>query len=96
MLGARPPLLFARRYDLKDHSLHCKYRGATNTSSQIKATFSPDGKSLICGSEDHRFYTWATEPVPSQGAGKYVSSSEPPARAPHAGSAPAGYAPCAP
>lgn len=60
-----------RLYDLKDHSLHCKYRGATNTSSQIKATFSPDGKSVICGSEDHRFYTWATEPVPGQGAGKF-------------------------
>ena len=51
-----------RLYDLKDHSLKCKYRGMTNTSSQIKATFSPDGKTVVCGSEDHKFYTWTTEP----------------------------------
>ena len=41
-----------------------KYKGAVNTSSQIKATFSPDGSSIVCGSEDHQFYTWDTEPVP--------------------------------
>jgi hypothetical protein len=51
-----------RLYDLRDHSLKCKYRGMNNTSSQIKATFSPDGKSIICGSEDHRFYTWPVAP----------------------------------
>lgn len=56
-----------RLYDLKDHSLRCKYRGATNTSSQIKATFSPDGNAIICGSEDHRFYTWSTEPTQGPG-----------------------------
>lgn len=50
-----------RLYDLKDHSLKCKYRGMTNTSSQIKATFSADGKTIVCGSEDHKFYTWTTE-----------------------------------
>ena len=27
----------------------------------VKATFSPDGESIICGSEDHRFYTWNRE-----------------------------------
>eukprot|EP00041_Stephanoeca_diplocostata_P028428 m.805740 g.805740 ORF g.805740 m.805740 type:complete len:822 (+) comp23374_c0_seq3:205-2670(+) len=52
-----------RLYDLSDHSLSCKFKGATNTSSQIKATFSPDGQSIVCGSEDHRFYTWNTEPT---------------------------------
>lgn len=44
-------------------ALSGKYKGAVNTSSQIKATFSPDGSSIICGSEDHQFYTWDTEPV---------------------------------
>ena len=28
-----------RLYNLKDHSLSCKYKGCLNTSSQIKATF---------------------------------------------------------
>ena len=28
-----------RMYNLKDHSLSCKYKGGLNTSSQIKATF---------------------------------------------------------
>lgn len=40
-----------RLYDLTDHSLSCKFKGATNTSSQIKATFSRDGQSIVCGSE---------------------------------------------
>lgn len=62
--GTNAPI---HRYDLKDHSLSCKYKGAVNTSSQIRATFSSDGKSIICGSEDHRFYTWETESSPSVG-----------------------------
>lgn len=28
-----------RLYSLKDHSLHCKYKGFTNSSSQIKGSF---------------------------------------------------------
>ncbi|XP_020904017.1 WD repeat-containing protein 44 isoform X2 [Exaiptasia diaphana] len=50
-----------RLYDLKDNSLSCKYKGCTNSSSQIKASFSHDGQYLICGSEDHFAYIWRTQ-----------------------------------
>lgn len=49
-----------RLYDLRDLSLVCKYRGHTNMSSQIKASFSPDSKYIICGSEDKCVYIWKT------------------------------------
>eukprot|EP01137_Pigoraptor_chileana_P010776 Opistho-2@4098 len=49
-----------RLYDLKDHSLSCKYRGFVNTKSQIKAGFSNNGKYIISGSEDHCVYLWGT------------------------------------
>eukprot|EP00052_Salpingoeca_macrocollata_P009980 m.78205 g.78205 ORF g.78205 m.78205 type:complete len:709 (+) comp17341_c0_seq3:286-2412(+) len=51
-----------RLYDLKDHSLVCKYKGATNERSQIRAMFSSDGRSIICGSENHCVYIWHTQP----------------------------------
>jgi len=47
-------------YNLKDHSLSCKYKGGLNTSSQIKATFSRDGQYIISGSEDNYVYIWRT------------------------------------
>ncbi|XP_019857784.1 PREDICTED: WD repeat-containing protein 44-like isoform X1 [Amphimedon queenslandica] len=50
-----------RLYNLQDHSLSCKYKGCLNTSSQIKATFSCDGKCIICGSEDNYIYVWKTQ-----------------------------------
>ncbi|XP_065840723.1 WD repeat-containing protein 44-like isoform X1 [Oscarella lobularis] len=49
-----------RLYDLKDHSLTCKYKGCTNSSSQIRASFNHDGRLIICGSEDHYSYMWKT------------------------------------
>lgn len=49
-----------RLYDLRDLSLVCKYRGHANMSSQIKASFSPDAKYIICGSEDKGVYIWKT------------------------------------
>jgi len=49
-----------RMYNLKDHSLSCKYKGGLNTSSQIKATFSRDGQYIISGSEDNYVYIWRT------------------------------------
>ncbi|KAJ1652451.1 WD repeat-containing protein 44 [Dispira simplex] len=51
-----------RLYNMKDKSLERKYKGHVNNSSQIKATFSPDGKRIICGSEDHSVYVWDTQP----------------------------------
>ncbi|OQR76263.1 WD repeat-containing protein 44-like [Tropilaelaps mercedesae] len=49
-----------RLYDLRDLSLSCKYRGLVNSSSQIKATFSPDGRYVISGSENTFTYIWKT------------------------------------
>lgn len=49
-----------RLYDLNNLSLQCKYKGLTNNESQIAASFSPDGKHIICGSEDRYFYLWRT------------------------------------
>ncbi|CAC5398554.1 WDR44 [Mytilus coruscus] len=47
-----------RLYDLRDKMLTCKYKGCANNSSQIKASFSPKAKYIICGSEDQFVYIW--------------------------------------
>uniref|UniRef100_A0A914XFA4 WD repeat-containing protein 44 n=1 Tax=Plectus sambesii TaxID=2011161 RepID=A0A914XFA4_9BILA len=49
-----------RMYDLRDMALTCKYKGASNERSQIRASFSPDGRHIICGSEDRYVYLWRT------------------------------------
>ena len=49
-----------RLYNLKDHSLVCKYKGCVNNSSQIKASFNHDAKFIISGSEDQCVYIWRT------------------------------------
>ncbi|CAL8119089.1 unnamed protein product [Orchesella dallaii] len=49
-----------RLYDLRDLSLTCKYKGYVNTSSQIKGTFSHDGKYVVSGSENQFVYIWKT------------------------------------
>ena len=46
--------------------LTCKFKGAQIEQSQIRASFSPDGKHIICGSEDNYIYIWrATDFSPS-------------------------------
>jgi WD40 repeat protein len=50
-----------RLYDLRDLTLSCKYKGCANNSSQIKASFSHDGRYIICGSEDQSVYIWKTQ-----------------------------------
>ncbi|KAL4887438.1 WD40-repeat-containing domain protein [Aspergillus karnatakaensis] len=52
-----------RMYDFRDRTLEAKFRGNENTCSQIRATFSDDGKHVICGSEDRRAYIWPLGPV---------------------------------
>uniref|UniRef100_A0A7E4ZYC5 WD repeat-containing protein 44 n=1 Tax=Panagrellus redivivus TaxID=6233 RepID=A0A7E4ZYC5_PANRE len=47
-----------RMYDLRDMDMTCKFRGAQIEQSQIRASFSPDGKHIICGSEDAYVYLW--------------------------------------
>jgi WD40 repeat protein len=49
-----------RLYNFKDRNLEAKYRGNENSTSQIRASFSDDGKHIICGSEDRRVYIWPT------------------------------------
>ncbi|KHJ80985.1 WD domain, G-beta repeat protein, partial [Oesophagostomum dentatum] len=54
-----------RMYDVRDKALTCKFRGAQNERSQIRAAFSPDGKHIVCGSEDKFIYLWRTADLPS-------------------------------
>ncbi|XP_034949974.1 WD repeat-containing protein 44 isoform X2 [Chelonus insularis] len=49
-----------RLYDLRDLNLSCKYKGYVNVSSQIKASFSPDGQYIVAGSENQCIYIWKT------------------------------------
>ncbi|KAG8376889.1 hypothetical protein BUALT_Bualt09G0111000 [Buddleja alternifolia] len=47
-----------------------KYRGSRNTSSQISASFTPDGKHIITASEDSHVYIWKVEESKNLGNGK--------------------------
>ncbi|CAB0002414.1 unnamed protein product [Nesidiocoris tenuis] len=47
-----------RLYDLRELNLSCKYKGYANFSSQIKASFSHDGKFIVSGSENQCIYIW--------------------------------------
>ncbi|KAJ5939132.1 Oxo-4-hydroxy-4-carboxy-5-ureidoimidazoline decarboxylase [Penicillium verhagenii] len=47
-----------RLYDFRERALEAKFRGNENTCSQIRASFTEDGKHVICGSEDRRAYVW--------------------------------------
>ncbi|PGH19426.1 hypothetical protein AJ80_03926 [Polytolypa hystricis UAMH7299] len=47
-----------RMYNFRDRTLHAKFRGNENATSQIRASFSSDGRYVICGSEDRRVYVW--------------------------------------
>lgn len=51
-----------RIYNLRDKGLEMKLRGNENTCSQIHASFSEDGRFVICGSEDRKVYIWSTGP----------------------------------
>ena len=54
--------------------LQCKYKGHSNRNTQIRASFSADGNSIICGSDDGYVYIWTLEggASSSQTAGKKV------------------------
>ncbi|KAK4198032.1 hypothetical protein QBC40DRAFT_284406 [Triangularia verruculosa] len=48
-----------RIYSLRDQSMEVKLKGHENSCSQIAATFSDDGKYVICGSEDRKAFVWS-------------------------------------
>ncbi|KAK3944362.1 WD repeat-containing protein 44 [Diplogelasinospora grovesii] len=48
-----------RVYNLRDKSLDVKLKGHDNACSQIAASFSDDGKYVICGSEDRKAFIWS-------------------------------------
>lgn len=47
-----------RIYNMRDKSLESKFKGHENVCSQIAASFSDDGKHIICGSEDKKAFIW--------------------------------------
>ncbi|KAI6209392.1 Isocitrate dehydrogenase [NAD] subunit, mitochondrial [Aphelenchoides besseyi] len=48
-----------RMYSLSNLELVRKFKGAQIERSQIRASFSPDGEHVICGSEDNFAYVWS-------------------------------------
>ncbi|GAA5995193.1 hypothetical protein JCM11641_004410, partial [Rhodosporidiobolus odoratus] len=61
-----------RLYHTADKVVECKYAGHENTSSQIRASFSDDGRFIISGSEDRHVYIWDSGLVESQeGSGAF-------------------------
>ncbi|GER57261.1 WD-repeat protein [Striga asiatica] len=47
-----------------------KYRGFRNTSSQMAASFTPDGKHIVSASEDSQVYIWKVEESKTPASGK--------------------------
>lgn len=48
-----------RLYNLRDKTLECKFKGHEHGSSQLSASFSDDGKYVICGSESRKVFIWS-------------------------------------
>ncbi|KAK3334227.1 hypothetical protein B0T19DRAFT_440918 [Cercophora scortea] len=48
-----------RIYNLRDKYLDVKLKGHDNAYSQITASFSDDGRYVICGSEDRKAFIWS-------------------------------------
>lgn len=65
-----------RLYNFYDRRMEAKFRGNENTCSQIRATFTDDGKHVICGSEDRKAYVWPIGPVEKDGDARAVEVFE--------------------
>lgn len=51
-----------RLYAVNTLMMLCKYRGSPSSDYQLRATFTCDGKYVLCGAEDRRVYAWETSP----------------------------------
>jgi WD40 repeat protein len=49
-----------RLVNFKDFSLESKYKGLQNEEMQLRASFSPNGSRIVCGSEDGACFLWET------------------------------------
>jgi WD40 repeat protein len=65
-----------RLYNFQERTIEAKFRGNENTCSQIRATFTDDGKHVICGSEDRKAYVWPIGPVEQDGDARAVEVFE--------------------
>lgn len=77
-----PPLLVTtndnrlRLFSLGDFSLRMKYKGVKNTHMQIKASFSDDGKFIVCGSEMGGIVVWETQPTAAASSLSFLFSEQ--------------------
>ncbi|GEM11318.1 WD repeat protein 44 [Rhodotorula toruloides] len=55
-----------RLYHTADKMIEAKYAGHENMSSQIRASFSDDGRWIISGSEDRNVYIWESGMAPHE------------------------------
>lgn len=60
-----------RLYD--GYTLRAKYKGHSNKSTQIKASFSPKGDYVICGSDDGLAYIWSTKKTAVPGSPERIN-----------------------
>ncbi|KAF7720285.1 Uncharacterized protein PECH_003403 [Penicillium ucsense] len=61
-----------RLYNFHERNVEVKFRGNENTCSQIRASFTDDGRHVICGSEDRKAYIWPVEARQNDGDKKAV------------------------
>ncbi|CEQ41043.1 SPOSA6832_02722 [Sporobolomyces salmonicolor] len=61
-----------RLYHTMDKMVEVKYAGHENTSSQIRASFSDDGRWVISGSEDRHVYIWDSGLTPKADGGFHL------------------------
>ncbi|KAI3387359.1 hypothetical protein SNEBB_003879 [Seison nebaliae] len=47
-----------RLYNMREKTIQLKFKGFFSRHKRIQATFSPDERFIICGSEDHCIYIW--------------------------------------